>query len=263
MKNKIIRLLFLVPSLAFLCSYPKNVKAQNSSNNQKIAGIIDITNTSLQKELSKELYCCKGYITASNLNVRLLPDSNSEIQDKLPFNAEIDYIDYDDEWAMVQYNSSNYFISKKYISDSQISSQIYSTPYNHIKSYMPFQAITSKISDQYKLQQIAYTGQYGIRQVNGRYCIAVGSAYTTIIGQYIDLVLDDGTIIPCVLGDCKADKDTNSSNTLTNDGSLAEFIVDIPSLSRTVTYTGDISTATEDWESMITSIIVYDKVEEL
>lgn len=134
-------------------------------------------------------------------------------------------------------------------------------PYNRIKSYMSYKNITSKSSDQYKLQQMAYTGTYGIRQVNGRFCVAVGSAYTTQIGQYIDLVLEDGTIIPCILGDCKADEHTDSRNILTSDGSLAEFVVDVPSLSKTVRYTGDISTACDDWESMITRIIIYDKVE--
>ena len=127
---------------------------------------------------------------------------------------------------------------------------------------MSYRNITSKSSDQYKLQQMAYTGTYGIRQVNGRFCVAVGSAYTTQIGQYIDLVLEDGTIIPCILGDCKADEHTDSRNILTSDGSLAEFVVDVPSLSKTVRYTGDISTACDDWESIITRIIIYDKVEE-
>lgn len=145
--------------------------------------------------------------------------------------------------------------------DSYISI-ITDVPYNRIKSYMSYKNITSRSSDQYKLQQMAYTGTYGIRQVNGRFCVAVGSAYTTQIGQYIDLVLEDGTIIPCILGDCKADEHTDSRNILTSDGSLAEFVVDVPSLSKTVRYTGDISTACDDWESMITRIIIYDKVEE-
>ena len=145
--------------------------------------------------------------------------------------------------------------------DSYISI-ITDVPYNRIKSYMSYKNITSRSSEQYKLQQMAYTGTYGIRQVNGRFCVAVGSAYTTQIGQYIDLVLEDGTIIPCILGDCKADEHTDSRNILTSDGSLAEFVVDVPSLSKTVRYTGDISTACDDWESMITRIIIYDKVEE-
>lgn len=261
MKKRIIIITILLTSMYFGNTSSANVSAQNE-NNQFMAGIVQITNNLLSDELSKETVINYGY-TTSNINIRSSPSVDSNIVDKLYFNIGLEYTDYDDEWAIINHNDSCAYISKQYLSTIPIEFRQYETPYNKIKSYMPYQAITSKSSDQYRLQKIAYTGMYGIRQVNGRFCIAVGSAYTTQIGQYIDLVLQDGSIIPCILGDCKADNDTNESNTLTTDGSLAEFIVDIPSLSRTVTYTGDISTATEEWESMITKIIVYDKVEEL
>ena len=45
--------------------------------------------------------------------------------------------------------------------DSYISI-ITDVPYNRIKSYMSYKNITSRSSDQYKLQQMAYTGTYGI-----------------------------------------------------------------------------------------------------
>ena len=64
--------------------------------------------------------------------------------------------------------------------------------------------------------------------VNGRYCIAVGSYYTTTVGQKLDLYLETGVVIPCIVGDCKADCHTNSEShqfCLSN-GSVAEFIVD-------------------------------------
>ena len=74
------------------------------------------------------------------------------------------------------------------------------------KSYMPYTAITSKNSNQYKLQHTeAYTGEHGIRQVDGRYCIALGSYFGKEIGTYYDLVLENGTVIPCILADRKAD----------------------------------------------------------
>lgn len=260
MKKRIIIITILLTSMYFGNTSSANVSAQNE-NNQIMAGIVQITNNLLSDELSKETVINYGY-TTSNVNIRSSPSVNSNIVDKLYFNIGLEYTDYDDKWAIINHNDSCAYISKQYLSTIPIEFRQYETPYNKIKSYMPYQAITSKSSDQYKLQKIAYTGMYGIRQINGRFCIAVGSAYTTQIGQYIDLVLQDGTIIPCILGDCKANNDTNESNTLTIDGSLAEFIVDIPILSRTVTYTGDISTATEEWESMITQIIVYDKVEE-
>ena len=46
---------------------------------------------------------------------------------------------------------------------------------NSFKAYMSYTAITNTSSPQYKLQQQAYTGNYGIRMVDDRYCIAVGS----------------------------------------------------------------------------------------
>ena len=126
---------------------------------------------------------------------------------------------------------------------------------------MPYTAITSRSSAQWKLQQVAYTGRHGIRQVNDRYCIAVGSAYTSKIGQYIDLVLENGSVIHCILADQKADKDTNAENTVTeHDGSLVEFIVDSGNIDRSVRRMGDISYAQDNWNSMITQVIVYDEV---
>lgn len=98
------------------------------------------------------------------------------------------------------------------------------------RSYMRYTAVTSRTSAQYALLNgdSAYTDKTtGFRMVNGRYCIAVGSAYTTKIGTKIDLVMADGTIVRCILGDCKSDRDTDESHMYCiHDGSVAEFIVD-------------------------------------
>lgn len=197
----------------------------------------------------------------SDANIRYSPSLDSEIVAVLPFNTEVRVFDYSEEWDMIRYDDKIYYVYKDLVSDEMLNYHTYSTPYNHIKSYMDWEAIKSPSSNQYKLQQKAYTGQYGIRQVNGRFCVAVGSAYATTIGQYIDLVLEDGTVIPCILADCKADIHTNIENTLTFDGSLAEFVVNTSSLSNTVRYTGDISTACDEWESTIVEIRIYDIVE--
>ena len=198
----------------------------------------------------------------SDSNIRVSPSTDSEIVATLSFNTEIRVFEYNDEWDMIRYNGKIYYVYKDLVSDEKLNYQTYSTPYNHIKSYMDWEAIKSRSSAQWRLQQKAYTGEYGIRQVNGRFCVAVGSAYTTTVGQYLDLVLEDGTIITCILADCKADIHTNSDNTLTYDGSLAEFVVNTSSLSNTVRYTGDISTACDSWESTITEIRIYDIVED-
>lgn len=101
---------------------------------------------------------------------------------------------------------------------------------SEFKSYMAYTAVTSKNSAQYKLlnSESAYTDpKTGLRMVDGRYCIAVGTGYCSKIGTKIDLVLENGNIIKCILGDVKADCHTDKTNRFHQvDGSVAEFIVD-------------------------------------
>lgn len=137
----------------------------------------------------------------------------------------------------------------------------YNVPNNNaIKSYMDYRCITSTGSRQYKLQHsLAYTGDNGIRMANGRYCVAVGSYYTTTIGQYIDIELENGNIIHGILADCKADKDTDSTNRMHSDGSVVEFVVDSKSLDSTVRKMGDVSYV-NGWNSKVVNIKVCDKI---
>lgn len=127
------------------------------------------------------------------------------------------------------------------------------------KSYMSYKCITSKSSPQYKLQnERAYTGEYGIRQVDGRFCVALGSYFTTEIGTYFDLILENGTVIPCILADQKADKDTDSQNIITNhNGCLSEFVVDLSVLHSMSKRMGDVSYCNDSWNSPVKIIRVY------
>lgn len=142
-----------------------------------------------------------------------------------------------------------------------VDSKSYTVPKNSgFKSYMHYEAITNTNSKQYKLQkEYAYTGNYGIRMVNGRYCIALGSHFTTKIGQYVDLILENGTVIPCVLADGKADKHTDEQNIVTiHNGCVAEFVVS-SSLEPKAKKRGDVSYCDEAWESPVAEVVVYDK----
>ena len=140
--------------------------------------------------------------------------------------------------------------------------QEHSIPSNRgFKSYMSYKSITSKSSPQYKLQnQFAYTGQYGIRQVDGRFCVAIGTFTSARVGTYIDLVLENGTIIPCIVSDFKANIHTDSSNIITvHNGCVSEFLVDKNSLHATSKKMGDVSYCEDGWKSPVKSIRVYDK----
>lgn len=130
------------------------------------------------------------------------------------------------------------------------------------KSYMDYRTITDETSLQYKLQnEYAYTDkESGIRMVGDRYCIALGSYFTTDIGQYVDLILGNGTIIPCILADQKDDAHTDDMNAVTVDsGCVSEFVVDSNVLPDMVRLYGDVSRYDESWEARVTQVQVYDK----
>ena len=210
--------------------------------------------------IHRDYHFSTGWLKAKT-NVRAYDGfSDDNILTVLPKYSQVEYEYYNDEWCFIKYGDTVAYVHRDLISDHEITSNTYYAPYNRIKSYMPYTAITSRNSAQWKLQQVAYTGRHGIRQVNDRYCIAVGSAYTSKIGQYIDLVLENGSVIHCILADQKADKDTNAENTITeHDGSLVEFVVSSGDLSSSVRKMGDISYAQDNWNSMITQVIVYDE----
>lgn len=143
-----------------------------------------------------------------------------------------------------------------------VSYETYDTPKNSgFKSFMDYRTITNTDSKQYKLQQYyAETDEYGIRMVDSRYIVAIGTYFTSDIGQYFDIVLENGTVIPCILGDQKAGVDTDSDNIITkHNGCMSEFIVDSDVLNEDVKFHGDMSYCSKDWDSPIKTIKVYNR----
>ena len=211
--------------------------------------------------------------TTTTLNVREQPNTDSNILDVLPFNTYIKYYEYNDEWAEITYDNGQAYISRDYISDEECEFVMYDVPKTRgFKSYTPYKKkgsdeenIFNKNSRQYALQCMAYTGTYGIRQYEGKFCVAIGTAFGASVGTYIDLILENGTVIPSIVSDIKADKHTQANNMVTaHNGCVAEFIVDKYSLPYKVwntdgTGTGNISHCCKQWNSPVVSIIVYDK----
>ena len=132
--------------------------------------------------------------------------------------------------------------------------------YHGQKTYMDYRTITSTGTYEYKLQNtVASTNDDGIRMINGRYCIAIGTAFGTRIGQYIDLVLENGTVIHCVMGDTKSDAHTDPEHVFTvASGCCSEFIVETEKLNG-VAKSGDVSNAHPEWKSAVSKIMVYNK----
>ena len=151
---------------------------------------------------------------------------------------------------------------QKFISEIDIDISIdkeYYTIKNHngFKSYMSYKKITDESSNQYKLQQNSETNENGFRIYNNRYCVAIGTAFNADIGQMFDVELKNGTIIPCIVSDIKANCDTDKTNTFTSQGCCLEFIVDTNNLDKNAKTMGDCSSLCEEWQSPCSQYIIY------
>ena len=202
------------------------------------------------------------YVTANNVNIRKQPSTESKIIGHVHYNTKILVSKlHDNDWYVVSFKGSIGYIHKKYVSKTRQEYIEFNVPYAKNKTWMPYTTITNKSSKQYKLQQKAYTGDYGIRMVNGRYCVAIGSHFECKIGQYFDLILANGEVIPCIMADQKANKHTDSANIITTSTNcLSEFIVDRNALNRDAKRDGNISSCCEEWKSHVVKIRVYKKV---
>lgn len=135
----------------------------------------------------------------------------------------------------------------------------YDVPSNSdFKSYMDYTTITSKSSNQYKLQQLSVTNDDGLRTYDNRYCIALGNGFHVSVGDYVDVLIGD-KVIECVVGDIKQDIHTGDDNMqVVHNGNVVEFIVDKTVLDPDVAYSGNISNIS-GFEGNVDYITVHDK----
>lgn len=214
-------------------------------------------------KIEKSYLCNNVGYTSARLNLRSEPSTDSDILKIIPYNSTVNYSEYseDEEWVVVKNDDDYAYLSKKYISDDP-------QPYTEIpvygdsrKSYMSYETITSKSSKQYRLQHSydTYTDDNGLRMVDGRYCVAMGSYYSHNIGQYVDIVLENGKVIPCIIGDAKKDIDTINNCSLGADGGAVEFIVDSSEINSKSRKRGDLSFIDESWNSNVVAVRLYNK----
>lgn len=125
------------------------------------------------------------------------------------------------------------------------------------KAYMDYKCITNTKSPQYKLQQYAWTDEYGLRRLDDYYLVAMGSYYSSTVGDCFKITLDTGETFDVMIGDCKADCDTDSEHMYhpmsDNRGNVIEFIVDTKSLPKDVKWMGTVS-AIDIFEGNIESV---------
>lgn len=129
---------------------------------------------------------------------------------------------------------------------------------NAFKAYMSYTAITNETSKQYALQKLCTTDSNGLRRYDSYYVIAMGTYYSKNVGTRVDITLDTGIVLKCVIGDVKQDKHTDATNRqAVGNGNVIEFIVDMDSLPEDATKAGDISKI-DGFSGAIKSIEVYE-----
>ena len=110
------------------------------------------------------------------------------------------------------------------------------------------------------INNIASPDQDGFMKLDDRYLIAVGSRFHTLPGQYIDLILQNGVVIKCIMGDAKADVDTDASNIFTyRSRCCSEFIIDEKTIRKDIYERGNASLKSPTWDSPVVKMVVYNK----
>lgn len=110
----------------------------------------------------------------------------------------------------------------------------------NIKSFTDYRVYNIEGTPHYRLQNQCCTDQLGLRRFGEDYCVAVGSYYSTDIGDRFEVTLDNGFVFTVIVSDTKADYDTDEQHMYTpcvnyngeKSGNLLEFIVDIESISK-------------------------------
>lgn len=123
------------------------------------------------------------------------------------------------------------------------------------KSYMSYKAITNRSSQQYKLQQQAYTDTDGIRCIDSKPMVAIGTGWGLKVGDSALVTCENGNSFKVVVGDIKANIHTKSDNKTTiSNGCRCEFIVDMSKLNATVKNRGNVAVL-EKYSGYITNIV--------
>lgn len=171
--------------------------------------------------------------------------------------------EYNSTQEIERYGEAGYYEEVAY-EDAQISN-VYEIPSwidSSFKAYMDYRNITAVNSVQYDMQYNwgAYTDEYGIRKIGDDYCVALGTGITSGCGERFRVTLDTGSTFTVIVGDVKADVDTDITNTYRPmggaRGNVIEFIVDTYNMSYDVRNSGSIGT----YEEFSGNVISLEKI---
>ena len=198
------------------------------------------------------------------VNVRAKPNTKSKIVGIKNWNEPVRVIKKVGKWYQTLYKSKKRYISTKHVTAKRKRYRQYASPSsNSFKSCLPATAITDSSKLPHGRLKKKYRLDYktGVYMVEDRYCVALGSYYTTKIGTKIDLVLSHKGrkhVLKCILADQKDDDDTINNHRVHRDGSVAEFVVNSNVMPRKARYVhGDVSYAGKQFKGKIVAIRVY------
>lgn len=102
-----------------------------------------------------------------------------------------------------------------------------------VKACTDYRCYNIPSTPHWRLQQCAWTDEYGLRRFNDDYIVGLGTYYSTDIGDRFEITLDTGRVFTIILGDNKADCDTDKTNRYKpcsyynpEDANVLEFIAD-------------------------------------
>lgn len=200
----------------------------------------------------------------ATINIRASPSLEGKIVGRFFWNEPMKIIRrVNKRWYQISYKKKKRYVSAKYLKKNKSVGKKYSVPNNKaFKSYEDAECITNS----YRVAHGRLKRKYhldpntGVWMVGNRYCIALGSFYTRKIGTKVDLILSykgKTSKIKCIIGDCKADKDTVDKHRIHRDGSVVEFIVKTSRLPPRVKLTGDLSFANKKFRGRVVKIRIY------
>lgn len=122
----------------------------------------------------------------------------------------------------------NYEGIEKYLEDEKGITIEVPEGLGNVHTYMGWQMITAKSSKQYKLREAAGMNfdDEGFAKIGDRYVIACTTTYGNV-GDFIDVHMEDGSVLKCVIGDIKNQNDAGCTKWGHNNGDcIIEFVVD-------------------------------------
>ena len=164
-------------------------------------------------------------------------ESNIVVEEKNQSYNNSDYIEKEEKEDYIEKEEKENFHTIEYLSMN-----IPRETDGSFKTYMSYKSITNTNSEQWKLQQEAYTNNDGFRMIDGKYMIAIGTYYSKKCGEEFKITLSSGKEIMAIVGDIKQDAHTNATHQyVTYNGNIVEFIVDTEKISSLSKKMGDMS----------------------